>query len=393
MRRAFLHACIVAAVFAGVARGVEAPLVIPDGTSAATDPQTTMGRVFINGQQGGVIILQGQGKLVIQGQVFNGPGVGAPPIVIQGGMVQGGVMELQPGQIQQAVPAQVQAVPVQVNPVVGQAQAGQAQAVTVQGQSGPVPAAAGQAQLSDTEQAIQKFLLSKGGDLAGNRATVATPELAAMFEGWTFVTLTIPQWPVARVPQKPLAMTNIFATDPKGNVTQMTTADQLEQFFKDHLPALKGDDLLKAASAWIALTTEFSQDGMFHFIPGKPDRGAIIDATVARVSVEAIVDPAGGNSGSVVAGLTFDEKTGKLTGVKETRTVKAGMRPICQSTKLLDPDPLVRRMAEQDLLIMGKDCFWYLDMMREKSSPELQKAIDDIKVRILKGERITPRTE
>jgi hypothetical protein len=45
------------------------------------------------------------------------------------------------------------------------------------------------------------------------------------------------------------------------------------------------------------------------------------------------------------ATLTFDGG-GKLARVAEGGKLRPGPRPICQATKLLDPDPLVRRMAE-----------------------------------------------
>ena len=44
-----------------------------------------------------------------------------------------------------------------------------------------------------------------------------------------------------------------------------------------------------------------------------------------------------------------------------------------------------------NLLIMGKECFWYLDMMQAEALPELQRAIDAIRERILRNERIEPR--
>jgi multimeric flavodoxin WrbA len=63
------------------------------------------------------------------------------------------------------------------------------------------------------------------------------------------------------------------------------------------------------------------------------------------------------------------------------------MRPICQSTKLLDPDPIVRKMAEQDILIMGSPAKEYLDWQRTQVSPELRQAIDRIWQRIIKEGR------
>jgi hypothetical protein len=80
--------------------------------------------------------------------------------------------------------------------------------------------------------------------------------------------------------------------------------------------------------------------------------------------------------------LTFTG-AGKLAGIEEANTVKAGVRPICQASKLLDPDPVVRRMAEKDILVMGRAAKEYLEEQRAKASPELKRAIDRIWQRIV----------
>ena len=85
---------------------------------------------------------------------------------------------------------------------------------------------------------------------------------------------------------------------------------------------------------------------------------------------------AGGN-GEITAKLTFDPN-GKFQSAEEKVNLKPGPRPICQATKLLDGDAIVRRMAERDLLIMGRAAKPYLDEQRAKASPELQRAIDAI---------------
>jgi hypothetical protein len=53
------------------------------------------------------------------------------------------------------------------------------------------------------------------------------------------------------------------------------------------------------------------------------------------------------------------------------------------STKLLDPDPVVRGMAEEAILVVGKGAKAYLDEQRARARPELQEAIDRIWRRIL----------
>jgi hypothetical protein len=85
--------------------------------------------------------------------------------------------------------------------------------------------------------------------------------------------------------------------------------------------------------------------------------------------------------------MKFDPWGGGLTELDEIRQIKTGIRPICQATKLLDPDPLVRRMAEQDLRVIGRKAKGYLDAQRAKARPELQKAIDRIWQRIVAEDR------
>jgi hypothetical protein len=50
---------------------------------------------------------------------------------------------------------------------------------------------------------------------------------------------------------------------------------------------------------------------------------------------------------------------------------------------LLDRDPIVRRMAEQDLLVMGRAATLYMEQVRATARPKLQRAIDRVWQRIL----------
>src|SRR5207245_3922291 len=89
-----------------------------------------------------------------------------------------------------------------------------------------------------------------------------------------------------------------------------------------------------------------------------------------------------GGRGEIDVAMKFDA-AGKLLDVAETGKVIPGVRPICQATKLLDRDPIVRKMAEQDLLVMGRAAEPYLDQVRAAARPKLQQAIDRIWQRIL----------
>jgi hypothetical protein len=124
----------------------------------------------------------------------------------------------------------------------------------------------------------------------------------------------------------------------------------------------------------------FKQDGFFKF--AIPDGAVTVEQANdgRRASGKALVTA--GGKGELSVSLTFDE-AGKLGKVAEGGHIKPGVRPICQATKLLDKDALVRRMAEQDILVMGRAAQEYLREQRAKAEPALQGAIDRIWKRIV----------
>src|SRR5262249_56267441 len=91
-----------------------------------------------------------------------------------------------------------------------------------------------------------------------------------------------------------------------------------------------------------------------------------------------------GGNGEVTVRMSFED--GKVN-ITEGGELKPGPRPKCQATKLLDPDPEVRRICEDNLLIMGPACLGYLAEQRAKAPPELQREIDHVRGRIERGER------
>ena len=195
-----------------------------------------------------------------------------------------------------------------------------------------------------------------------------------------FFAVFFPQFPVGRVPPKDLKVSNLFAVDGDGKVTVLTERAGLEKFFQANNTA-KGDAAKKTAvQAWLRLSQQYHQDGFYAFslmedalkVDGKKASGVVV---VMR-----------GGSGTLSAALTFDDD-GKLDKVSEEAKLRRGPRPICQATKLLDNDPLVRRIAEEDLVIMGPAAKDYLDEQRVKAEPELQRAIDRVWQRIQASER------
>ena len=161
----------------------------------------------------------------------------------------------------------------------------------------------------------------------------------------------------------------------------MVSPADLEDFFFDELAPVKDEHAAADAGlSWLRLTDVFSQDGFYTFSAPKVN---VIATPNGEFIVTGSVTVTAGGRGSIKAELIFDAFDGALEAVFETRNVRPGIRPICQATKLLDADPLVRRMAEQDILVMGKSAKGYLDEQRAKAKPELKAAIDRIWKRIV----------
>jgi hypothetical protein len=254
-------------------------------------------------------------------------------------------------------------------------------ALTVGGQGAPVP------ETKRTRKAIAKAQAAVEGHLDKLKATGAAVAYvkddaveSALPRHYLFSVL-FRQYPVARPTPKGLQSSNLFAVDVEDQVTVLTDAKELESFFRTNSAAAKDEARRKTAiRAWLRLTQQYHQDGFYTF-------GMVEDATrVEGQTARGIVAVMKGGSGTLGATMTFDDD-GKLVKVREEAKLRPGPRPICQASKLLDKDLLVRRMAEQDLLIMGTAAGDYLDEQRSKASPELQRAIDRLWQRIRKSER------
>jgi hypothetical protein len=192
------------------------------------------------------------------------------------------------------------------------------------------------------------------------------------------------RFPVARVPPEGLAASNVAVVARDGKVTFLTNTKGLEKFFRTHATAATDDNSLGAAAyTWSRLAQDLHQDGFYRFQLLDPAKQPAKPGGPRTITTVALVMQ--GGSGTMRYTLTFDT-SGKLSGVVEDVKLRPGPRPICQATKLLDPDPVVRKMAEQDLLIMGRPARRYLDEQRAKASPALRRAIDRLWRRIEQGD-------
>ena len=206
------------------------------------------------------------------------------------------------------------------------------------------------------------------------------------------------QYPVARMVPEPLTANNIFAVSSTGQVVLITTEQEQLKFFTDNLAIILPGILdtrsmfIDALYSWLRTAEELVQDGMFRFTIAydkinlkeyEAAKGAAgIEGAAWVASGEALVEATAGNSGAITASMIFNAE-GKLLSVEQNIAVKHGIRPICQATKLLDPDPVVRRMAEQDLLFMGRDAESYIMEQHALANPELQAAIDKMWAKIV----------
>ena len=248
--------------------------------------------------------------------------------------------------------------------------------------------AVGVALAGEIPDVLAKKLAEFQGAERGQTIPVTGEPVTRAFPSHLFYVLRFRQYPVPWVPPEPLKTNNLFVVKPDGSVEHIRDTEALKGFFRATLAPVRMEAQAKGAvKAWLRLAQEFHQDGFFHF--SIPDDSVIV-APVERgghqVTGKAVVDPKGGNGGEILASLTFDQ-AGTLVKVEETVDVKRGIRPICQATKLLDPDPIVRGMAEQAILIMGQAAKGYLDEQRSRASPALQQAIDRIWQQILVEDR------
>jgi hypothetical protein len=229
------------------------------------------------------------------------------------------------------------------------------------------------------EKVVKEFLDQKKANAAP--APIEDESLAKAFPDHAFFAVIFRQYPVAVLAPEPFKSQNVLIVPKGSELIHLTDARGLETFFKDHLKPVKDDETARqAVQAWLALTQTFKQDGFFKFSIAKDDFKVAADKGERKATGKFVV--AQGGKGELTATLVFDDK-GRLTKVTEEDTIKPGVRPICQATKLLDADPLVRRMAEQDLLVMGRACKDYLNEQRAAATPELRKAIDCVWKRIV----------
>jgi hypothetical protein len=241
----------------------------------------------------------------------------------------------------------------------------------------------------DKGMAAVKEELGKHKAEFGMVTHVKDEALGKVFPKHIFFTAHFRQYPVARALPEPLRFANVFAYSADGKLALLNEPKTLDKFFKDNVGMTKELDPAKdVVRAWLKLSPELKQDGFFKFVlmDDSTTAEAVTDKKFTVIKAKGVVVVMQGGNGQINATLSFSAG-GKLSEIEEINKVRPGPRPICQATKLLDPDPIVRKMAEQDLLIMGRSAKPYLDEQRAKAAPELRQAIDRLWQRILSDDR------
>ncbi|MST94548.1 MAG: hypothetical protein EXS33_04655 [Pedosphaera sp.] len=232
-----------------------------------------------------------------------------------------------------------------------------------------------------TRPAMKKKILVYAGAEHGELFPIVDSALAQAFPKHVFYVLRFRLFPVARMTPEGLKPSNVFVVAPDGAAQLLADSDATKKFFETALRAVTNAAAARrAAQAWIRLAQEWSHDGFYRFeIPPDAVTASMIDAGITASAKANVVS---GGKGSLSATLTFDQR-GKLKTVANAGSVQEGMRPICQATKLLDADPIVRKMAERSIQIMGRAARGYLEEQRAQAAPDLQQAIDRMWQRIL----------
>jgi len=232
---------------------------------------------------------------------------------------------------------------------------------------------------ADDQGLVEDYLKSRGVSGAVVRP-VSDDYVGRTYPDFSFFGVIFRQYPVAVLcPQvQDLKCSNIFFVK-DGRVEFVSSIEDLKFFFAAQLgPLATTESVSDAAGTWLRFSAELKQDLFYTFSTPEISSTAREDVTIVRGRVAVTA----GGEGQIEMLMTLGT-AGSLVQIYEKGALRPGIRPICQATKLLDRDPIVRRMAEQDLLVMGRAAKPYLDQVRAAARPKLRQAIDRIWQRIL----------
>jgi hypothetical protein len=234
-----------------------------------------------------------------------------------------------------------------------------------------------------SEKAVKEFVESRQAT-AGQILPLADASMKKAIPDRTLFSLRFRQYPVGIEPPEGFSSSNVLSVDAAGKVTLLPTNKELQAFARETLRAREADQGKLAVKAWLLLRSELVQDGFYKFQVLEESLNTAREGENLRAGGRLIVMQ--GGNGEIAVDLVFDAG-GKLIDVREKVQIREGPRPICQASKLLDADPLVRKICEADLLIMGRAAREYLMEQRATAPPALQAEIDRVWKRIERDER------
>jgi hypothetical protein len=236
---------------------------------------------------------------------------------------------------------------------------------------------------ADDQQLVEDYLKGRGTSGAVVRP-ITDDYVGRTFPNFSFFGIIFRKYPVAILcPEtQDLKCSNVFWVK-DGQIDFISTIPDLKYFFAAELgPVPSKEAASDAASTWLRFSEELKQDLFYTF--SSPEISYIPREDITRVRGHTAV--IAGGEGHIEVLMTLGT-AGGLVHIYEKSALRPGVRPVCQATKLLDRDPIVRRMAEQDLLVMGRAAKLYLDRVRETARPKLRQTIDRIWQRILEEGR------
>lgn len=252
--------------------------------------------------------------------------------------------------------------------------------------AGLLPAAAAQEkqpklpeEVALRRQAIEAYLKKVGGT---NAQIVWKDDkaLTTTFPDATFFAVRFRIYPIAREIPAGLKPSNVFAVRKGNKAESIKDANALLSYVTDHAAPVKTEkEARMALTSWLDLAQEFQQDGFYKF--EILQNGFTVENKNGGIAIRGRALVKQGGNGELSANLAFDT-AGKLASGSTSGSIRPGPRPRCHATLLLDANPLVRRIVEDDLLIMGLAARAYLREQRERADPALRREIDRVMERI-----------
>jgi hypothetical protein len=235
---------------------------------------------------------------------------------------------------------------------------------------------------ADDQDLVKQYLEEL--DAFGYTITPITDDYVGNVLPGSYFGVRFRQWPIAVRPPEGLAPSNVFYVIDSQVYFITNPADLRDFFFYIVEPVEDEDQAGDVGLTWARLSQELFQDGFYNFTAPAVETATLDSGEIVLWAWFQAVPPSGTGEIDVVMGFNA---SGELESLDPFGSLRIGVRPICQATKLLDGDRIVRGMAEQCILAMGSRAKEYLNEQWARAKPELRMAIERIWDRIVKEER------